>query len=89
MSLLLPGLGFVSGQTIGALIVLMSLKMFRTGFNLQDWGQLIIALLFFLSGAYIFLFTSIFAIDDALIGYRLTYVWTYAVSISLIYFLYY
>ena len=46
-------------------------------------------LLFFLSGAYIFLFTSIFAIDDALNGYRLTYVWTYAVSISLIYFLYF
>ena len=42
MSLLLPGLGFISGQTIGALIVLMSLKMFRTGFNLKDWGQLII-----------------------------------------------
>ena len=47
MSLLLPGLGFISGQTIGALIVLMSLKMFRTGFNLKDWGQLMIALLFF------------------------------------------
>ena len=89
MNFLLPSLGFISGQTIGALIVLMSLKMFRTGFNLKDWGQLIIALLFFLSGAYIFLFTSIFAIDDALNGYRLTYVWTYAVSISLIYFLYF
>ena len=89
MNFLLPSLGFISGQTIGALIVLMSLKMFRTGFNLKDWGQLIIALLFFLSGAYIFLFTSIFAIGDALNGYRLTYVWTYAVSISLIYFLYF
>ena len=89
MNFLLPSLGFISGQTIGALIVLMSLKMFRTGFNLKDWGQLIIALLFFLSGAYIFLFTSIFTIADALNGYRLTYVWTYAVSISLIYFLYF
>ena len=89
MNFLLPSLGFISGQTIGALIVLMSLKMFRTGFNLKDWAQLIIALLFFLSGAYIFLFTSIFTISDALNGYRLTYVWTYAVSISLIYFLYF
>ena len=47
MDFLLPGLGFISGQTIGALIVLMSLKMFRTGFNLKDWGQLLIAVLIF------------------------------------------
>ena len=89
MNFLLPGLGFISGQTIGALIVLMSLKMFKAAFKDKDWGQLLIGVLTFLSGAYIFLFTSIFAIDDALNGYRLTYVWTYAVSISLIYFLYF
>ena len=41
MNFLLPGLGFISGQTIGALIVLMSLKMFRTWFNLKDLGQLV------------------------------------------------
>ncbi|MHA2183266.1 MAG: hypothetical protein ACXAAH_17745 [Promethearchaeota archaeon] len=88
MSLLLPGLGFISGQTIGALIVLMSLKMFRTGFNLKDWGQLIIGVVFFLCGGYIVLMASAFAIIDNH-QYRLTYVWTYAVSISLIYFLYF
>ena len=89
MNFLLPSLGFISGQTIGALIVLMSLKMFRTGFNLKEWGDLILGVVFFCMGAYIVLFTSIFAFADDLNEYRLTYVWTYAVSISLIYFLYF
>ena len=85
MNFLLSSLGFISGQTIGALIVLLSLKMFRTGFNLKEWGDLILGVVFFCMGAYIILFTSIFAFADDLNEYRLTYVWTYAVSISLIY----
>jgi len=89
VNFLLPSLGFISGQTIGALIVLLSLKMFRTGFNLKEWGDLILGVVFFCMGAYIILFTSIFAFADDLNEYRLTYVWTYAVSISLIYFLYF
>jgi len=89
MNFLLPGLGFVSGQTIGALIVLMSLKMLQSGFNKKDWGELIIGVVFFLCGGYIFLITSIFALFDGFNNFQLTYVWTYAVSISLIYFLYF
>ena len=89
MNFLLPSIGFILGQSIGGLTILMSLKMFRTGFDLKDWGQLIIGLLFFLTGAYIFLFTSIFAAFDDFNKFQLTYIWTYVVSISIIYFLYF
>ena len=89
MSFLLPSLGSISGQTIGALIFLMSLKMFQIAFNKKDWGQLLIGVLFFLMGVYIVIFTSIFVLFDSFNKFQLTYVWTYAVSISLIYFLYF
>ena len=67
----------------------MSLKMFKAAFKDKDWGQLLIGVICFLSGAYIVLMTSAFALIDSSNEYRLTYVWTYAVSILLIYFLYF
>ncbi len=89
MNFILPGLGFLFIQTIGALIFLMSLKMFRVGFNKKDWGQLIIAIIFFLMGGYVFIFSSIMSLTDDFDNLKLTYIWTFFISILLTYFLYF
>lgn len=88
MNPLLASLLFILGQTIGALVVLMSFKMLKEGFKPdafldKDLGQIFIGIICFLMGAYIFLFTLIFLSEE------LTYLWTLIVSIALIYFLYF
>jgi hypothetical protein len=89
MDPLLSNLFLVFMKIIGALIVLMSLKMIKVGFNKKEWGDLIIGVLCFLMGGYIIIFTSIFILFDDFNNFDLTYVWTYAVSIPSIYFLYF
>ena len=89
MNFILPGLGFLFIQIIGALIFLMSLKMFRVGFKEKDWGQLIIAITFFLMGGYTFMFSSIMSLTDDFDNFKLTYIWTFFISILLSYYLYF
>tara|TARA_A100001035_G_scaffold190438_1_gene152054 strand:+ start:197 stop:676 length:480 start_codon:yes stop_codon:yes gene_type:complete len=89
MDNLIPSLGFIFGQTSGALIVLMSFKMLKVGLNEKDWAQLIIGVVVFLMGAYVVAFTLIFALTDDFNKFELTYSWTLVVSILLIYFLYF
>ena len=94
MNPLLVSLGFILGQTIGALIVLMSLKMLKEGFKPdafldKDLGQILIGIIVLLMGAYIVLFTLIFVLFDDFNKLQLTYSWTLIVSIALIYFLYF
>lgn len=89
MDPLLVNLFLVFFKIIGALIVLMSLKMFKSSFNKKDWGELAIGVLCFLMGGYIIVFTSIFILFDDFNNFESTYVWTYVISIPSIYFLYF
>ena len=94
MNPLLASLLFILGQTIGALVVLMSFKMLKEGFKPdafldKDLGQILIGIICFLMGAYIVLFTLIFVLFDDFNKLELTYSWTLIVSIALIYFLYF
>ena len=89
MDNLIPGLGFIFGQTSGVLILFMSFKMLKVGFIEKDWAQLIIGVIFFLMGAYVVSFALIFTLTGDFDNFELTYSWTLAVSIVLIYFLYF
>lgn len=91
--LITSGLGLIIGQTMGLGIILWSFiyyhRVFRTKNKTDEpLQEFFIGTVLFVLGGFMFLFFSIFTLIDDYNKLRLTYVWTFPISILINYYLF-
>lgn len=80
---------FVIGQILGFGTTIWSFNFFRSAFKNKDWGELFLGICLFCCGVGFILFASLPALLGDFDKLRLTYLWTFPVSIFISYFLFF
>jgi|TARA_Y100000031_G_C8161607_1_gene357292 hypothetical protein len=93
MNYLLISLGWIIGQTMGLGIALLSFKFYHKVFRIEKKSEapiseFFIATVLLLMGGYTVIVVSIFTLLDDFDKLRLTYVWTFPISILINYYLF-